>query len=74
MWLKKTNRLFAKSIQQTMTSGTGSTSQEKVTFGHFQQTSSDKDTESPDSSVSFLSGQKDRQRTAFFRKFWTESG
>ena len=73
MWFKKTNCLFAKSIQQTMTSGTGSTSQEKVTFGHFQQTSSDKDTESPDSSVSFLSGRTDRQRTAFL-KSRTESG
>ena len=37
------------------------------------QTSADKDTGSPDSSVSSLSGRTDRQQTAFFRKFRTES-
>ena len=37
------------------------------------QTSTDKDSESLDSSVSFLSGRTDRQRTAFF-EVRTESG
>ena len=42
---------------------------------NFKQASADKDTESPDSSVSSLSDRSDRQRTAFFfQKFRTESG
>ena len=36
---------------------------------HFEQTSADRKSESPDSS-----GRTDRQLNAFFRKFWTESG
>ena len=39
-----------------------------------KQTSVNKDTESPNSSVLSLSGRTDRQRTAFFRKFGTVSG
>ena len=34
----------------------------------------DKDTESPDRSVSSLSGRTGRQWTAFFQKIWKESG
>ena len=38
------------------------------------QTSADKESESPDSSVSSLSSRTDRHRTGFFTKFSTESG
>ena len=39
-----------------------------------EQTSADKDSESPDSSALSLSGRTDRQRTEFFLKIRTESG
>ena len=38
------------------------------------QTSPNKESESPDSSVSYLSGRTDKHRTAFLTKFRTESG
>ena len=38
------------------------------------QTSADKDSESPDSSVLSLSGRTDRQRTEFFREIRTKPG
>ena len=43
-------------------------------IGNSDQTSADKDSDSPDSSVLSLSGRTDRQRTEFFMKIRTKSG